>query len=191
MDNEKRLAFLEQHNRLVLPEYIEHSTYELVLEVCALYPEREIVMHCRGEGGGSRSEMAIADLIQQHGNFTALLAGMAMSAHATIFAACARRYVYPNAALGIHQVCIGEIGQRVDARFARQLADDFQRSNQAVADIFARACRSDAFSAGVWERMFANAGSGAYNVIDAGEMVVHFEMAQPISMFKEARHGNP
>lgn len=181
MDDARRLALVEERGILILPEDISAETYELVLEAMMLRPSAEIRMYCRGDGGESRAEIAIVDLVCQHGNVTGILPGSALSAHAIIFAACARRYVYPNATIGLHRVAVGEVRTRVDSVYAVLLYQELVRADELASIVLARACTDASATPAYWRKEIREAGSGAYSILDYDWMVGTLGMARPIS----------
>lgn len=143
MDDKQR-ELLENHNVIILPDNINHDFYSFMVEAVIMYPDNEINMYCRGDGGSTRSAVAIVDLIKQHGNFTGLLAGEANSSHVTVWAGCTRRYVYPNAAIGVHKISWDLDNIIVTSEVAKTLMDDYEVSERIVSDILAGASNKDA-----------------------------------------------
>ena len=174
--DEQRLKLLNR-GVLVLPENIDHSTYELVLEALMLKADEEVQMYCRGNGGDSASAIAIVDLIDQHGNVVGLLPGEAASNHATIWAACQQRFVYPRGCLSLHKVARHSLSSRVDSQSLRLMAEDYERVERVIADILAEASNR---SAAFWYNLLQETGSGGLYQFEA-KRLIEMEMAKPIA----------
>jgi ATP-dependent protease ClpP protease subunit len=151
----------------VLPNHISHEVYEYVLEALAMRPE-QIVMYCKGDGGDVSSALAIVDLIQQHGNVVGLLPGEANSSHATVFAGCKERYVFPNGVIGVHQIAWDRHEGRLDSHNLRLLSVDFDAADAQVAEILASASNK---SRDWWYRVLRDTGSGGVTQYRAGYMM--------------------
>lgn len=176
MDDEAR-KLLVKHGVLVLPEYITHDTYALVLEALLECEGQEMNLYCRGDGGSSRAALAIVDLVQQHGRVNGILPSEANSSHAIIFAGCPQRYVYPRASIGLHKVAFESGSTRVDSQYAQLIAQEYEAVEHLNADILAAASNKPAR---YWYDIIQSAGSAAVIQFDAAKLI-EFHMAQPIA----------
>lgn len=182
MDDQQK-ALLNEYGVLVLPETLEHDIFALVLTACLMRPDKEIRLHCRGNGGDSRASYAIIDVIQQHGNVVGLLASEANSNHGVIFAGCPRRYVYPRAQLGLHRVAHDAM-YHIDAPYAKNRYHEFEASDRANAKIYAAACNDQAqWGESFWYQQLDQQGSHGVVQFDATFMIT-CGMALPISELK-------
>jgi ATP-dependent protease ClpP protease subunit len=177
---DKTLQLLDKHGVLVLPEDIEHSTYTLLLEALLHLGDKPLTLYCRGNGGSTRSAMAMVDLIRQHGNVTGLLPGEANSSHGIVFAACQHRFVYPHARLGIHKVSWDGLSTRIDNDTLRLIAEDYEISDRVNARILAKA---SSHSEEWWYDMIQKAGSGGLIHFHA-QQIREVEMARPIEEYQ-------
>ncbi|MBZ0291407.1 MAG: ATP-dependent Clp protease proteolytic subunit [Anaerolineae bacterium] len=176
--NETQTKLLEQ-GVIILPEEIEHSTYEYVLEALLAHPGR-VKLYCRGNGGDSASALAMVDLIQAHGNVIGMLPGEAASSHVTVWAGCHERYIYPNALIGVHMVSWQSLSTRQDSLSLRQSMMDFEGIERRVAEVLAGASNKDAYW---WLKIIQKTGSGGLTMFDA-KVIVDLEMAKPISEYE-------
>jgi len=111
-EQKKQQPLLEELGIILAPEEINYDgylglTWALILGR-SLHPEKALALHCCGVGGDVGYALAIVDLIQEDGNMDGIAIGRASSGHSVVWAACPRRYVYPNARIGVHQVRTGE-----------------------------------------------------------------------------------
>lgn len=180
--DEKTRELLDKHGTLILPEVIDHDSYTLLLEALLHVANKSLVLHCRGDGGGSRAARAMVDLIRQHGNVTGLLAGEANSSHAVIWSACQQRYVYPYGAMGVHMVAFDSITTRVDSQVLSQIAADYARMDMENAHIFAEASNH---SPEWWYEVIQKAGSGGLTMFTAQQLLL-MDMARPIAAYRPA-----
>lgn len=182
-DNQRRL--LDETAVLILPEVIEHDTYEMVLEACLFRHAKGIHLFCRGNGGSSRDAYAIIDVIQDHGNVTGFLPGDACSMHAIIWAACAKRYVYPLGTIGLHMVALNHI-DHIDAKYAFSIAREYETSDRRNAMILAAASTSGGLQFGCefWLNTIRQNGSHGITEFDAHFLIDVCKMAQPASDWK-------
>jgi len=176
--NETQKALLET-GMVVLPNYISHEVYETVLEALAMRPE-QVVMYCKGDGGDVSSALAIVDLIQKHGDVVGMLPGEANSSHATIWAGCKERYVYPNAVMGVHQVAWDRHEGRLDSHTLWLLAVDFAATDAQVARILAAASNK---SMDWWYKVLRDTGSGGVTRYPAGKLI-QMGMARDVGEWK-------
>lgn len=97
---------LEKHGIIVLPGMIDHASYALILHRLLqgreIHGDQPLMLYCRCDGGWAWDAEAIVALIEADGNVDGVLIGETLSSGAFIWASCTRRYVYPNARLGIH-----------------------------------------------------------------------------------------
>lgn len=177
--NETQKALLAK-GVVVLPNRIEHEVYEYVLEALAIRPE-QVVMYCKGDGGDVSSALAIVDLIQQHGNVVGMLPGEANSSHATIFAGCQERYVYPNGFMGVHQIAWDSHNGRLDSHNLRLLSVDFDAADGQVAGILAAASNK---SMDWWYKVIRDTGSGGVTRYPARQMI-QLGLARDVGEFHE------
>lgn len=174
---------LLDHRIIVLPADITADTYTMLAETLILRQHQPITMLCAGDGGDSDAAVRIIDLICAHGAVTGILPGGAYSSHAAIFAACGKRYVYPKARFGVHAIALAGAPARVDAKYARQLANDMDATNRVFITVMAEACSEHPWrSVKHWERnVFREAGSGSYKLFGSEHLVSMLGMARPIA----------
>lgn len=174
--NDTQKKFLER-GMMVLPEVIDHATYETVLEALLIErPTDEVRLYCKGDGGDSRAMAAIIDAIETHGNVTGVLLGEAISSHATIFAACPRRYVAPRGAIGLHKVS-SYVNVPIDSTYARLLAAQQQFSDDIAAELYARIGGQ---TVSWWRDQLNDTGCNGVKLMDARQLIA-WGMAQPLS----------
>lgn len=173
--NEMQARLLAQ-GIVVLPEEIEHSTYEYVLEALLERPNKQVVMYCKGDGGDSRSAMAMVDLIGLHGDVVGLLVGEANSSHATIWASCQTRYVSAHGGIGLHKVAWSNFSGRADSHNLKLVAQEFDTTEAKTAAILAKASNRDA---DWWLKTIQETGSSGIRQFDAARLI-EMEMARPI-----------
>jgi ATP-dependent protease ClpP protease subunit len=181
MMDEQAKTLLTEHHIIILPEDINHATYVMMVEALHIMKDDPLALYCRGDGGETRCALAIVDLIKRHGKVTGILPGAAMSSHAMIFAACAYRYIYPNATIGVHQTAVSAIDTRFDSRYAQQIANEFDINDRQTAVIMAGASNK---SEDDWYEIIRSAGSGSYTCFNA-EAMIEMNMARPIDEFVE------
>lgn len=161
----------------ILPDEITHALYEDLLEaLLVLRPHDEVRLFCRGDGGGTRTTLAIVDLIAQHGNVTGVLHGAAFSAHGLVWASCQRRYVSPNGCIGLHKVAGTDYGQ-MDSTYARHIAAEYERVEQIAAELLARISGR---TSGFWYDLMQDAGSSGCKIVEAARLI-DMRMAHPLS----------
>ena len=176
------MSSLIDYNIIVLPADITADTYTMLAETLILRQQQEITLLCAGDGGDSDIAVRIIDLIRAHGGVTGILPGGAYSSHAAIFAACANRYVYPNARLGVHTVALAGSPARADAKYIRQLANDMDATDAVFAETMANACSTSPWSdERHWEQIFQQAGSGSFRLFGSEHLVSMMGMAKPIA----------
>lgn len=171
---------------VVLPETIEHETYEYVLEALVEMTGQQVYMYCKGDGGDSRSALAIADLIALHGDVVGLLVGEANSSHVTVWASCQTRYVSPHGGIGVHKVAWSSFDGRVDSHNMRLVADQFDATEAKTARILEGA--SD-YGWDWWLKLIQQVGSSGLRQFDAAALI-RMEMARPIAEFDDPSSGD-
>lgn len=181
MDDSTR-KLLDEKGVLVLPKEVEHEMFALVVEACAYFPDKPLTFHCRGDGGDTASALAIVDVIRAHGQVTGVLAGEANSSHGVIFAACAKRYVYPFGSIGVHACAMNEL-HTVDAAYARTWFMELESTDKQVAQILASACTSAACNETYWFNKISTQGGQGFSRIFAPQIIA-CGMARPISEMK-------
>ena len=176
MDDAQR-KLLEDRKTIILPDEIDHDAYSLVVEAAILYPDDEIDLYCRGEGGYSGDAFAMIDIIQQHRKFVGLLVGAVVSSHAVIWAACNTRYVYPHGKLGLHGVITTH--ERTDFMNAKaffQKARANERIDYESARLFASISNNDIEH---WRLLIENTGLGLEWLYS--EQIIEYHMAHTIA----------
>ena len=168
---------LELKKTIILPEEIDHDAYHTIVEATLLYPDDEIDLYCRGQGGSSGDALAIVDAIKQHGNFTGLLMGPAVSSHAIIWAGCNTRYCYPNGRLGLHSVVTTYSPLMMDGRALLQSGKTSKAIDVLNAAILTDASR-DRFE--VWIGFIESANLSSYD-LSYDDLIDVFKMALPIA----------
>jgi ATP-dependent protease ClpP protease subunit len=178
--DEKTEKLLVERGVLILPEEIDHGVYELVVEATLIMRGKRFALYCRGDGGCSRSALAIVDLLRGHGDVDGLLYGEANSSHATIWAGCARRWVSPGALIGVHMVSWGSINTRMDSVTMHLIATEYRSTESRVSDVLAAASNRPAD----WWLKQIRETSGAVIQIPAAELI-EMEMARPVGEYKK------
>jgi len=180
MDDQRR-KLLDDHGVLILPEEIKHECYTLIVEAMLLRPHSPILLHCHGEGGDSCVTGAMVDTIRHHGQIIGVLAGEANSSHGVIFAACAQRYVYPGAMIGVHRVAQESL-HHVTADYALDRGRENERHDQRNARILAEACTDqERHGYKFWYRKIA-ANTRALGFIPAIDLI-SYGFAKPIQEY--------
>lgn len=186
MMNDMQRRLLDETAVLMLPEVIDHDAYQMVLEACLMRQDKGIHLFCRGDGGSSRDAYAIIDVIRDHGNVTGFLPGDACSMHAIIWAACAKRFVYPLGTIGLHMVALNHI-DHIDAKYAARIAGEYEATDRRNARILADACTSAGLQFGVdfWLNTIQHSGSHGITEFDAHFLTDVCKMAYPASDWKK------
>lgn len=143
MMNDEQRKLLEDHKTIILPDEIDHDAYQLIIEAAILYPDNEIDLYCRGDGGDARDAFAIVDVIRRHGRFIGLLAGEANSSHVTVWAGCSTRYVYPHSAIGVHRIGSQTMSGTITADVLEFMQKDYEYSENVVSEILAEISDKD------------------------------------------------
>ena len=138
------LKLLLNKKAIILPDDIDHDLYRMIAEAALMFPDDTIDLYCRGDGGSSRSALAIVDVIREHGKFVGLLPGEANSSHATIWAGCSERYVYPHGAIGMHKIIWEATEIILTAQIMDAIGDDYEKAERQVSVLFASVSNHDA-----------------------------------------------
>lgn len=174
---------------IVLPEVIEHETYEQVLALLMLaedsWTDKPIRLFCAGNGGSAPAAMALADLVRGNSQVVGMLAGIAESSHVTVFAACRERYTFPLAQIGIHRISWSSINSRQDAATLRLRQESLEQLEKQIAVILASASQSSSYDFYWWLDKLQSVGSDECEYYSADWMqLVGF--AKPASRFGAA-----
>ncbi|MBZ0295891.1 MAG: ATP-dependent Clp protease proteolytic subunit [Anaerolineae bacterium] len=176
-ENQRKL--LEEKHTIILPDDIDHDTYQFMLEALMEHPGR-VKLYCNGDGGSARDALAIVDLIQQHGDVVGLLVGMAVSSHVTVWASCKTRYISPNGGIGVHRVASRQTDSLLDAHRAQLIAEEYGYIEDRVARIYSAA---SCLNTEKWVGILNQAGSDWYAWYGADYLINVLEMARPLSEF--------
>jgi len=177
--NETQKALLEK-GIIILPNEIGHDAYEMIAEALLSNPDREIKMYCAGDGGSPRDGFAIVDLVQAHGQVVGMLAGLACSAHSFIWTSCAKRFVYPHGAIGVHKIGYSELNRALDSRTAQQHIAELEMYERWMAKLYAGDAQDDSDS---WYKVIQEAGRDEYMIFPA-EILVKMGMARDVGELK-------
>lgn len=183
--NETQEKMLLQRGVMVLPDSIEHETYQDILALLLLaesaWADKPLRLFCAGQGGSAPDAMAIVDLIQVHGNVIGMLPGEAQSSHVTVWAGCAARYIYPLASIGVHCLKWSNLNTRQDRQSLRQRDEELMMGEANVARVLAEACRME-FGVSFWLNAMRDAGSDGVRIFNAAT-VVKMGMAKSIHRY--------
>ena len=135
MDDAQR-KLLEDRKTIILPDEIDHDAYSLIVEAAILYPDEEIDLICRGDGGYSSDAFAMIDIIRRHGKFVGLLPGVGSSSHGLVWAGCNVRYVYPFGKLGVHRVVKNSMPDNLTSDDLFQMAESPHQVDQEMALVY-------------------------------------------------------
>lgn len=179
-DDQKRLL---ERGVIVLPQYIDHDTYALLVEALVVErPGDPVQLYCRGDGGSANTALALMDLIEAHGSVTGVLHGAALSAHGMVWAACQQRYVAPRGSLGIHKVRFDDLGG-VDSTHAELIIAEQRAIEWAGAALLGRISSTPAQR---WYTLMQQIGSLGCKLLPA-ETLIRLGMAHPLtSLVKSA-----
>lgn len=184
MDDTTR-KLLDDHSTFILPEEIEHEAYTFLLEAVLHMTGKPLTLYCRGNGGSSRSALAMVDLITAHGNVIGMLAGEACSSHGIIWAACQQRYVYPYGVLAVHMTARDGISTRIDMQVLKQMTVNSEKMNRQNAAILGAACKTATW----WYGVITDAGSAETIDFDAAQLI-EMGMARPITDYRPTEYTN-
>lgn len=138
---------LNHQRAIYLVDSIDEHTLESVAAqihyLRAKDTDAPIHLYIRSNGGDSLTGLAIANIIQQDGKVYGWLMGAAASAAATIWASCAKRFVYANGQMGIHPVRWYEERVTFDAAKARTWAAQLNISDEKQCEMYAEASCKD------------------------------------------------
>lgn len=177
-DQDKELL-LEYHT-LVLPETIDHETYEDILYALKAFRaadnNSDLHLYCGSDGGSSSAAMAIVTLLREDGGVVGHLIGDVGSAAATIWAGCPKRVVHPGAVLFVHPVMWNSVEGRSNAHRFRTMVKDLDFSNRQCCEVYASASNKPAEW---WEEKLNPAGDGTR--FSSFEVVIDLEMGEWIN----------
>ena len=132
--------YLLSMGRVHLPRTIDSPLLETMDAYISFwrmhFPEKPLKLFCRCDGGDAEESIAIANRIKQDGNIEGHLVGMSMSSGATIWAACAKRFIYPHAKLGIHPSAWYLTDVRLTAALMYSKFRDFRTIDRAACKIY-------------------------------------------------------
>lgn len=174
-DQDKEL--LREHCTLLLPDTIEHETYQDILYALktfrAINKEDDLHLYCCSDGGSSSAALAIVDLLRNDGRVVGHLIGDVGSAAATIWAGCPKRVAHEGAVLFVHPVMWNNVDGRSNAHRFGTMQKDLEFTNRQCCAIYASASNKPAEW---WEDKLNPAGDGTR--FSAWELVIELEMAE-------------
>lgn len=132
-------------------------------------------IYFRSDGGDSRVGLAMANYIKQHGNVHGYMIGDTFSSAATVWASCAKRFVWPTARMGIHPVRWIEPNASYDHARLLNLYEDFMDIDKTQCQIYEQASNQ---SYSWWWGFYTSPGDVKY--LDAANLVA-FKMAEIVS----------
>lgn len=177
--NDQQKACL-QRGVIVLPEQIDHEAYLYILEAVLELDGKRGKVFCHGTGGATTSAFAICDLFSENENLIGILIGDARSSMSYIFCSCYRRYVYPNATLGIHRPSYNS-DRWMDGRGFDNLTEELRMTEQRMISLYTRASNRDAV---YWRELLNRAGGDFLLHLDA-EQCIELGLARPFGELKE------
>ena len=131
------------------PNKIVDGTYaKLARRIIAA--SEPIYLVCFGYGGDAAEAAGVVSAVLGHGNVTGVLVGECSSAHAYIFAACQRRYAYPQSKIAIHPIRINLNGLFTAAELHRY----FENIEKMDADVINLLARSSNMSVKLWSELY-------------------------------------
>ena len=146
-DEQKNSQPLLEHGIILMPKNVYHEDYINLSWALLLarksYQDKPLELACYGEGGGINSAFAIYDLVKRDGNIDGIAIGDVSSAHSIVWAACNRRFVYPNSAVSIHQVKNGVWQQGYYEHDYELAGERFRWCNLRVAELYADISNED------------------------------------------------
>lgn len=131
-----------------------------------------IHLYIRSDGGSSNVGIALVNIIQMDGNVSGWMVGDSSSAAATIWAGCAKRYVFANGRMGIHPAMWYQQEVKFDAAQASRWASKLTKADERQCEIYAAASNKP-FE--WWWQRYNEPGDMKW--IDARELIV-IEMAE-------------
>jgi ATP-dependent protease ClpP protease subunit len=185
-DQRNEQPLLESHGIIIASVEIDGDAYvELSWALHlgrALHPEKPLELRCHGHGGLAHAALAIADLIIHDGNVDGIAMGEVASAHSYIWAACNRRYVYPNALLGVHRCWATGTWAPLQGAEYRMLGSNLDLIDRQAIRLYAKQSNK---SKKWWRQRLALSSPSALLYLDAHQLIHDLEMARPI---KERSH---
>jgi len=107
------------------------------------YQDAPLKLYCRCDGGMTREAWALVNLIRQDGNIEGHMVGDVVSAGAVIWAACQKRYVYPDVLMGLHSIGWWGLEGRIDRQRVASLEADSDLQNARTLRLFAEHSERD------------------------------------------------
>lgn len=162
--------YLLNEQRIIwLAEDVEAAVMERIAAQIAYLRDRSlepIHIYFQCDGGDSGTGLGLANLVKRDGNIYGWVLGDSASAAATIWASCAKRYIFANAKIGIHPVQRQWSSVTFDADKAAKWVCDMRSSDEKACEIYAAASAKS--SDWWWERMHQ---PGDVKWIEARELV--------------------
>jgi ATP-dependent protease ClpP protease subunit len=185
-DQRTAQPLLEAFGIIIAPEEVSHASYVQLSWALAvgraLHGDQPLALRCYGDGGDADAALALVDLIQADGNVDGIALGEVSSANATLWVACARRYITPHAMIAIHGVSHGEWRPRWDAEMYRRKVAEFDWYNERLAQLLAAVSTR---TARWWLKRLSERGDVLIR-FDYDAVVDDLEMARPL---KERSHA--
>jgi ATP-dependent protease ClpP protease subunit len=189
----EKQPLLENHALIISPADLTDSTIPdliwALVEARRMYPDREIHFILSGWGGNADPCLGLHDLILQDGNVWGYIFGSANSGHSVVWSGCNRRFVYPNAIMGIHRSYnYFNSNEMVDTRQAALNQQRLETTDKMIAQIYARASKKEYN----WWLQQLNKGQLNMVQIFTADQLVEMEMAEYAkqSPFLLARNDN-
>lgn len=181
-DQKKAQPLLEGHGIILTPDQIDADSYIALSWAIALgrimHPRRALELRLSGLGGESRHAFALIDLIQADGNIDGVVLGEANSAHANLWAACARRYVFPHSCVELHRVTNGGWNGEADSRLFSRLSAEYDWADDKQAALWADVSNR---SATWWRDQFGTTSRFLTVRFGARELIEDLCIARPYS----------
>lgn len=169
-----RIHETEEIRLMIMPDVIEHETYQDVAKSLRLWGNTQVTLLCAGSGGSSRAAIAIADAIDSHGQVIGVLHGWAMSSHGYVFAACQKRYIGRNAVIGLHNPAFHGYEGPMHPGDLERLRVELDLITVQAAKLLAQASNQPVEN---WMDIFNATGSNSYKLLDA-QAIIAYEIAQ-------------
>lgn len=149
-----------------------------------LFDDIPLKLIVSGVGGYVPEMFAIIDVIQQDGNINGILYGAAYSAHATIFAACSRRFITNHAILSVHEA--SHASWYPYTKDAMKLSHRrLEWADDKAAHIYAAACQNPTNDVHWWKQQLAKATPPELIDFDRDDLVYGLKMAKDISEMED------
>jgi len=178
-DQEAAQPLLKQFATILVSGLIDNDTYvefSWALRLGrVLHPTQPLIVQFNGLGGDVTPALGMADLIQADGNVWGVALGRVCSCLSVLWAACARRYIAPNAALGVHPVVMS-IGSEMNAAGMRNLADDTDHMDERAIAIYTAASTKDI---DYWRSVYFTA-TDHLEILPASAVIGDLGMAFPL-----------